>query len=239
MSVTTRKAPYRHSDGSNCWTKNCRLKHSISQNVIAIQQQRITELFANSLPAEQGTKKKFINSKVLFEFNKQKGQEFWVEDNWGDAQEFIGGTLNKDTEWLFTNGQCLALAVGLSKAFGTDKVAIVTHVYEDDDIIYDDESGEEIPLLVEGPKHVYAVDKNGEYWDVYGNADPEGVNEAENITFVVPEGNEDRLEYKVEEGDSRLLTLSSNEAKIRFEGYLPNQDYEFAQSVVAQVVLRK
>lgn len=137
------------------------------------------------------------------------GEIFLVEDNGGGSDDMVGGVLNKDSEYLFNNGQCLALATQLSKDFGTNRVAVIWDE-EDSDEWDDDNDG---PLKQNIPFHVLAVDEDNKLWDVSGRWDDESVS-----SLVDKHGS--------------FSYLNVDDSYDYVAGFLPEQNYEFAESFV-------
>jgi hypothetical protein len=152
----------------------------------------------------------------------EHGEIVDVEDSGGDVHEVRAGVLDEDTQWLFMNGQCLALATELSKELGSDQMFTIYHE-EEGDILWDEENNE--PLLdedgdeqyetVQIPFHVMAMDNQGNLWDVMGKT---------------------QVQDLVLDEEHKTVTHSVNGTLARFEGFLSNQNYNFARSFSSTIL---
>lgn len=94
---------------------------------------------------------------------------FWVEDTGGDGSDLRGGERTEEAEWLFRNGQCLALASELAEALGSNRVIVVTDEYESEDAVWDeetnspvlDEDGQVVMETTISIHHAYALSADG------------------------------------------------------------------------------
>lgn len=154
------------------------------------------------------------------------GQMFWVEDSWGDGSDLVGGQLDDEARFVFRNGQCLALAVELAKAAGTNMVAI--WVDETEEASYDpetsealfDKDGNPIPLVYDAIIHAHAIASDGKLYDIDGD-----LNE-EDVVMVGLDS----------QPNGRLIKLSTDEAIDKFEDYMTQQRYEFARTFVTSIL---
>lgn len=151
---------------------------------------------------------------------------FTVEDNWGDMVELKAGELNDEARRVFLQGQCLGLATVLAEYFGTNQIAVEYVESESEVLLFDaetqklvlDEHGDPIPEMEKILFHAYAIDMDGNLWDVDGLVDHKTqqnmmTNAGRNLV----------------QGDVTTL-------KQEFAGYLPNQDEMFAATVIPRIL---
>lgn len=192
------------------------------------------EHFTNEAEARKRSEEilaeQYDNFPISKKSNKAKTEEpkeFYVEDNWGDVMPVKAGELNEETKSLFRQGQCLALATQLANKFGTDKLLAIVEEQESDEFLWDeeandfvyDEDGNEIIKTEKVIHHFYAIDKDGNAWDIDGIA-PKSIE--------VQKFYEDR-DYITEVGTVSELTN-------KHEGWMSEQNYEFADTVVDEVL---
>ena len=154
------------------------------------------------------------------------GQSFWVEDSGGTGCDLIGGQLDDEARFVFKNGQCLALAVELAKAAGTNMVAV--WVDETEDRGYNPETGEALfdengnsaPYVYDAIIHAHAIASDGKLYDIDGDL------EEEDVIMIGLDS----------QPDGRLIKLTIDEAMDRFEGYMTQQRYEFARTFVTSIL---
>lgn len=153
---------------------------------------------------------------------------FEIEDVWGDTIELQAGVLNEDSENIFRNGQCLALASELAKKLGSDQIAVVTVKQELDEEILDnngnvalDENGDPVVGTRDVIYHAYAVSKGGQdFYDVDG---------------PIPAA---RVKGGYSEKDGYKVKYSWVVESAGYEDDMGEQDYEFAATVVDQVLTK-
>lgn len=149
----------------------------------------------------------------------------WVQDNWGDGMDMEAGVLSDGARWVFRNGQCLGLAQELAAHFGTNRVAVHCRTEESDELLWDevnncpilDGDGQEQSVTFRNIVHAYAVDADGNLWDVDGITDREAM-----VDWM---GEDDLLE----EGESGPMGQD-------FEGYMSPQNRDFARSMIPAVL---
>lgn len=148
----------------------------------------------------------------------------------GFSTMVVPGQLDENARRLYTNGQCLALATQLSKRIGTNTV-----------VVYVDEQDN-------GLIHAYAVGRQGDYYDIEGEHDPECVEEImfdrygidpdedqdeEIESFVCEEiGVDPRAEYPLDTYDNPEDEVMSF---IASSDYLQYQDFKLADSFAESV----
>ena len=151
---------------------------------------------------------------------------FTVEDNWGDTVELKAGELNDEARRVFLQGQCLGLATVLAEHFGTNQIAVEYVEAESEVLLFDaetqklvlDEHGDPIPEMEKVIFHAYAIDMNGNLWDVDGMVDRKTQQNMMN-----------NASRNLVQGDVTTL-------KQEFAGYLPNQDEMFAATVIPRIL---
>lgn len=151
---------------------------------------------------------------------------FTVEDNWGDTVELKAGELNDEARRVFLQGQCLGLATVLSEYFGTNQIAVEYVESESEVLLFDaetqqlvlDEHGDPIPEMEKILFHAYAIDMDGNLWDVDGLVDHETQQNMMN-----------NASRNLVQGDVTTL-------KQEFAGYLPNQDEMFAATMIPRIL---
>lgn len=151
---------------------------------------------------------------------------FTVEDNWGDTVELKAGELNDEARRVFLQGQCLGLATVLSEYFGTNQIAVEYVESESEVLLFDaetqklvlDEHGDPIPEMEKILFHAYAIDMDGNLWDVDGLVDHKTQQNMMN-----------NASRNLVQGDVTTL-------KQEFAGYLPNQDEMFAATVIPRIL---
>ena len=151
---------------------------------------------------------------------------FIVEDNWGDTVELKAGELNDEARRVFLQGQCLGLATVLSEYFGTNQIAVEYVETESEVLLFDaetqklvlDEHGDPIPEMEKILFHAYAIDMDGNLWDVDGLVDHKTQQNMMN-----------NASRNLVQGD--VTTLNRE-----FAGYLPNQDEMFAATMIPRIL---
>ena len=151
---------------------------------------------------------------------------FTVEDNWGDMVELNPCELNDEARRVFLQGQCLGLATVLAEHFGTNQIAVEYVETESDVLLFDvetqklvlDEHGEPIPEMEKILFHAYAIDMDGNLWDVDGMVDHKTQQNMMN-----------NASRNLVQGDVTTL-------KQEFVGYLPNQDEIFATTMIPRIL---
>lgn len=150
-------------------------------------------------------------------------ETFTVEDNWGDNTDFQGGVRTPDVEWVFRNGQCLALAAELAETLGSNRLIVQLHEEDGEDLVWDeetdspvlDEDGYEIAETITSIHHAYALSADGQTaYDIDGPITRE----------------------RVLEGERGVEELSVDDAKLRYSGFMSEQNYEFARTFVSSVL---
>ena len=152
----------------------------------------------------------------------------YVEDNWGSHFELREGILDEHARYIFRNGQCLALATQLAAHFGTNKITVVSMITESDDYadVYEREGNEPIEEAYRHIIHAYAnADEYDALWDVDGEIFKDSVQEEYNT--VEPN--------KAELGDYIIETYSIDGAKYMFEGFMTEQNYSYAESILPAI----
>lgn len=153
-----------------------------------------------------------------------EGESADVEDNWGDVQEIEMGVLTDDARWLMMNGQCLGFARQLADVFGTNRIAVHHHTLTSEELAWDDETdepaldedGEEYFLEYENIHHAYAIAPDGTFWDAGGPAPVESI----------------ELMYR-----GKITEYDSDDAFSRYVGFMPEQNEEYARSLIRPVLL--
>ena len=166
-----------------------------------------------------------INKETLNGLEQGEENIVYVEDNWGSHFELKEGVLDDQARYIFRNGQCLALATQLAKHFGTDKITVVSMITESDDYddVYEREGKEPIEEAYRHIIHAYANADDGDaLWDVDGEIFKDSVEEEYN---TVNPNDADLGDYIIE-------TYSIDGAKYMFEGFMTEQDYSFAQTIL-------
>lgn len=151
---------------------------------------------------------------------------FIVEDNWGDTVELKAGELNDEARRVFLQGQCLGLATVLSEYFGTNQIAVEYVERESEVLLFDaetqqlvlDEHGNPIPEMGKVVFHAYAIDMNGNLWDVDGIVDHK------------------TQQNMMNDAGRNLVQGDVTTLKREFAGYLPNQDEMFAATVIPRIL---
>ena len=151
---------------------------------------------------------------------------FTVEDNWGDTVELKAGELNDEVRRVFLQGQCLGLATVLAEHFGTHQIAVEYVESVSEVLLFDaetqqlvlDEHGDPIPEMEKILFHAYAIDMDGNLWDVDGLVDHKTQQNMMN-----------NASRNLVRGDVTTL-------KREFAGYLPNQDEMFAATVIPRIL---
>lgn len=151
---------------------------------------------------------------------------FTVEDNWGDTVELKAGELNDEARRVFLQGQCLGLATVLAEHFGTNQIAVEYVEAESEVLLFDaetqklvlDEHGDPIPEMEKILFHAYAIDMNGNLWDVDGMVD-----------YKTQQNMMTNAGRNLVQGDVTTL-------KQEFAGYLPNQDEIFATTMIPRIL---
>lgn len=148
---------------------------------------------------------------------------FWVEDAGGDGSDIVGGERTDEAEWLFRNGQCLALASELAEALGSDRVIVVLDEFESEDALWDeetdspvlDEDGQIVMETTVSIHHAYALSNDGETaYDIDGPIE----------------------RSRILEGERGTEELSVEDAQLRFSGFMSEQNYEFAKTFIPSVL---
>lgn len=152
----------------------------------------------------------------------------YVEDNWGSHFELYEGVLDEQARYIFRNGQCLALATQLANHFGTNQITVVSMIIESDDYddVYEREGNEPIEEAYRHIIHAYANADNEALWDVDGEIFKDSVEEE--YSTVNPN--------KAEIGDYIIETYSVEEAKYMFEGFMTEQNYDFAGTILPEII---
>lgn len=89
----------------------------------------------------------------------------FLEDASGDVVECPTDVINDDVTYVYTNGQCLALAVALAeKMTGT----VVIETCEEETGEWDDDA--DAPEMFTNIVHAYALHEDGSLWDVNGQS---------------------------------------------------------------------
>lgn len=140
-----------------------------------------------------------------------------VYDASGDPITLTLGVIDDEADWVYTNGQCLALAVAMSEQTGWP---VVLRAFTDGDGYEDDE-----PVRYTNLRHAYVQQPDGSLLDIRGEHDPIIVDEEcrdfDGDAYLPP-----RI---VDSHDSRVLLAE-------FEGYLSEQDLDTARHFVAPVL---
>lgn len=170
--------------------------------------------------------------KTLSSIYESSEKTVYVEDNWGSHFELREGILDEQARYIFKNGQCLALATQLATYFGTNKITIVSMITESDDYddIYEREDNEPIEEAYRHIIHAYAnADEEDALWDVDGEIFKDSVEEE--YSTVSPKN--------AELGDYIIETYSIEDAKYMFEGFMTEQDYNFAKTILPAIIDNK
>lgn len=125
----------------------------------------------------------------------------------GDEVTVTPGVLDENADEAFMRGQCVALATAIAEDRGW---GVAVHWYD----------------YGKGVKHAYAVDENGDYWDVRGNNDPEAVREA----VREPHASDEMVQEYPPGSVQRVLEHTQGAGKIRY------QDRSVAASFVAPLM---
>lgn len=156
----------------------------------------------------------------------------YVEDNWGSHFELKEGILDDQARYIFRNGQCLALATQLAKHFGTNKITVVSMINESDDYddMYEREGNTSIEEAYRHIIHAYAnVDEEDALWDIDGEIFQDSVEEEYNTVHP----------SQAELGDYIIETYNVEDAKYMFEGFMTEQNYEFAETMIPAILNKK
>lgn len=156
----------------------------------------------------------------------------YVEDNWGSHFELKEGILDDQARYIFRNGQCLALATQLAKYFGTNKITVVSMINESDDYddMYEREGNTSIEEAYRHIIHAYAnVDEEDALWDIDGEIFQDSVEEEYNTVHP----------SQAELGDYIIETYNVEDAKYMFEGFMTEQNYEFAETMIPAILNKK
>lgn len=132
-----------------------------------------------------------------------KSRQTFVMDRYHRICRAELGELDDEAYYLLKNGQCLSFALAMAKELGTETVALVERK----------DSPEDNPWLI----HIYAVGRDGSYWDV--------------------EGSEDETKEQLQAVESyRLREMSSLAAKRLVKKSMPLQNWRYGRSMVKPVL---
>jgi hypothetical protein len=101
MNTTKRKAPYRHSDGSGCWTKNCSRGH-VSAGKVQASMDRLNQLLATMPASQKPAPTTVVEVDRSYQIGHQPNETGSFAYNLSNGGDFVPEDVYEHPEWYFS-----------------------------------------------------------------------------------------------------------------------------------------